>query len=80
MLEYRSPTPLSEGDPGKDARLPAELSKPEGGDLEFSSNSNVGSESDVKITGASSLPPAGGLVKKKRCAVRKIPISRIEAA
>ena len=49
-MEYWSPTPLPEGDPGKDA-APAELRQPAEEEIEFSSDSSVGRESEVEITG-----------------------------
>ena len=44
VLEYWSPAPLPEGDPGKDASAPAELRQPTEEEAEFSSDSSVGSE------------------------------------
>ena len=56
VLEYWSPAPLPEGDPGKDAAAPAELRQPAEEEAEFSSDSFVGSEPEVEITGASGQP------------------------
>jgi hypothetical protein len=53
VLEYWSPAPLPKGDPGKDAAAPAELRQQVQEEIEFSSDSSVGSESVVEITGAS---------------------------
>ena len=72
VLEYWSPAPLLEGDPGKDAAAPAELRQPAEEEAEFSSNSSVGSEPEVEITGASGPPPSAALRRKTRRAVRKI--------
>ena len=54
-MEYWSPTPLPEGDPGEDATDPAELRQPAEEEAEFSSDSSVGSEPEMEITGASVL-------------------------
>ena len=70
-LEYWSPAPLPEGDPGKDAAVPAELRQPAEEEAEFS-DSSVGSEPEVEITGASGPPPLAVLGRKMRHAVRKI--------
>ena len=72
VLEYWSPAPLPEGDPGKDAAAPAELREPAEEKAEFSSDSFVGSEPDVGITGASGPPPSATLRRKTRHTVRKI--------
>ena len=56
VLEFWSPAPLPEGDAGKDAATSADLKKPEVVDLEVSSDSSVGSESDVEVVGAT-VPP-----------------------
>ena len=56
VLEFWSPTPLPEGDAGKDTTTPADLKKPEAADLEVSSDSSIGGESDVVVIGAS-VPP-----------------------
>ena len=72
VLEYWSPAPLPEGDPGKDAATPAELRQPAKEKAEFSSNSSVGSEFEVEITGGSGPPPSATLGRKMRRAARKI--------
>ena len=41
-MEYWSPTPLPEGDPGKDVAAPAELRQPAEEEIELSSDSSVG--------------------------------------
>ena len=79
VLEFWSPAPLPEGDPGKNVMPPTELRKLEGEELEVSSYSSVGNELEVEITGASGPTPAGGAPKKRRRAIRKILISRIGA-
>ena len=56
VLEFWSPAPLPEGDAGKDTVAPANLKKPEVVDLEVSSDSSIGGESDVEVIGAS-VPP-----------------------
>ena len=71
-MEYWSPAPLPEGDPGKDAATPVELRQPLEEELEFSSDSSVGSEPDVEITGASGPPPSVALRRKTHRTVRKI--------
>ena len=77
MLEYWSPAPLSEGDAGKNAAAPAELKEPVAADLEYSSDSSVGSESDVEVAGASAPPhPPASLRRRRRHAVRKVSISK----
>ena len=76
VLEYWSPAPLLEGDPSKDATAPAELRQPVEEEIEFSSNSSVGSESEVEITGASGPPSSAAPRRKMRRAVRKIPLSK----
>ena len=75
-MEYWSPTPLPEGDPGKDAAAPAELRQPSEEEAEFSSDSSVGSEPEVEITGASGPPPSAALRRKTRRPVKKIPLSK----
>ena len=55
-LEFWSPTPLPEGDVGKDAVAPANLKEPETADLEVSSDSSVRGESDIEVVGAT-VPP-----------------------
>ena len=72
VLEYWSPSPLPEGDPAKDAAAAAELCQPAEEEAEFSSDSSVGSEPEVEITGASGPPPSAALGRKTRRAVRKI--------
>jgi len=76
VLEYWSPAPLPEGDPGKDASAPAELRQPVDKEIEFSSHSSVGSELEVEITGASGPPSSAAPRRKTRRAVRKIPLSK----
>ena len=56
VLEYWSPAPLPEGDAGKNAAAPANLKEPEAADLEVSSDSSVGGESDVEVIGGSAPP------------------------
>ena len=72
VLEYWSPAPLPEGDPGKDAATPAELRQPAEEEAEFSSDSSVGSEPEVEITGASGPPQSAALKRKTRRTVKKI--------
>ena len=55
-MEYWSLAPLPVGDPGKEIAAPAKLRKPADEEMEFSSDSSVGSESEVEITGASGPP------------------------
>ena len=74
VLEYWSPAPLPEGDPGKDAAAPAELRQPVEEETEFSSDSSVGSEPEVEITRASGAPLSAVLRRKMRRAVKKIPL------
>ena len=76
VLEYWSPTPLPKGDPGKDAASPAELRQPAEEEAEFSSDSSVGSESEVEITRASGPPPSAALGRKTRRSIRKIQLSK----
>ena len=76
VLEYWSPAPLPEGDPGKDVAAAAELRQPAEEEAEFSSDSSVGSEPEVEITGASGPSPSAGLGRKMRRAVRKIRLSK----
>ena len=76
VLEYWSPAPLPEGDPGKDAAAPVELRQPVEEEAEFSSDSSVGSETEVEITGASGPPLSAALRKKTRHAVKKIQLSK----
>jgi len=76
VLEYWSPAPLPEGDPGKDAAAPAELHQPAEEEIEFSSDSSVGSELEVEITGASGPPLSAAPRRKTRRAVKKIPLSK----
>ena len=72
LLEYWFPTPLPEGD----ATAPTELRQPAEEEAEFSSDSSVGSEPDVEITGASGPPPSAALGRKTCRAVRKIQLSK----
>ena len=76
VLEYWSPAPLPEGDPGKDATAPAELRYPAEEEIEFSSDSSVGSELEVEITGASGPPSSAALRRKTSRTASKIPISK----
>src|SRR6185312_12044259 len=76
VLEYRSPAPLPKGDPGKDAASPAEMRQPAEEEAEFSSDSSVGSEPELEITGASGPPPSIALGRKTRRTVRKIQLSK----
>ena len=76
VLEYWSPAPLPEGDPGKDSSAPAELRQPADEEAEFSSDSSVGSELEVEITGASGPLPSAVLWRKTRRTVRKIQLSK----
>ena len=71
-MEYWSPAHLPEGDPGKDAAAPAELRQPAEEEAEFSSDSSVGSELEVEITGASGRPPLAALRRKTRRTIKKI--------
>jgi hypothetical protein len=76
VLEYWSPSPLPEGDPGKDAAAAAELRQPAEEEAEFSSDSSVGSEPEVEITGALG-PPSSAAQKRKMCRiVKKIQLSK----
>ena len=61
VLEYWSPAPLPEGDPGKDAAAPTELCQPAEEEAELSSDSSVGSEPEVEITVASGPPLSAAL-------------------
>ena len=45
-------------------------------EAEFSSDSSVGSEPEVEITGASGPPPSATLRRKKRRAIKKIQLSK----
>jgi len=74
-MEYWSPAPLSEGDPDKDPAAPAELCQPAEEEIEFSSDSSVGSESEVEITGASVPPSSAAPRRMRRRAMRKIPVT-----
>ena len=69
VLEFWSTVPLPEGDAGKDAAAPADLKKPEPGDLEVSSDVSIGDGSDVEVVGVNAPPPAP---RRRRRAVRKI--------
>ena len=73
ILEFWSPTPLPEGDAGKDTTTPADLKKPEATDLEVSSDSSIGDGSDVEVVGVSTPPAAP---RRRRCAVKKTPASK----
>lgn len=74
---YWSPAPLPEGDPSKETAMPAELCQPADEDKEFSSDSSVGSESKVEITGTSG-PPTSAALKRKTCrAMKKIPLPKV---
>ena len=79
-MEYWSPAPLPEGDPGKDAAAPAELRQPAEEEAEFSSDSSVGSEPEVKLTGASGSPSSAALRSKTCRAIKKIQLSKAELA
>ena len=76
VLEYWSPAPLPERDPGKDAAAPTELRQLAEEVAEFSSDSSVGSEPDVEITRASGPPPSAALRRKMRRAIKKIQPSK----
>jgi hypothetical protein len=77
VLVYWSPAPLPEGDPSKDAGAPAELRHSAEEEIELSSDSSVGSESEVEITDASE-PPSSAAPRRKSCrAVKKIPMSKV---
>ena len=76
VLKYWSPAPLPEGDPGKETAAPTELRQPAEEEMEFSSDSSVGSESEVEITGASGLPSSAAPRRKTHRAVKKIPLSK----
>ena len=78
-MEYWSPAPLPEGDPGKETAAPVELRQPAEEETEFSSNSSMGSESEVEINGASGQRPTGGPAKRRKHVVRKIPASKLVA-
>ena len=75
-MEYWSPTPLPEGDPGNEITTPAELRQPTDEDMEFSPDSSVVNESEVEVTDASRLPTAAALRRKMRRTVKKIPMSK----
>ena len=66
VLEYWSPAPVPEGDPDKESAAPAELHKPADDEMEFSSDSSVGSESEVEITSTSRPPTVAALKRKMR--------------
>jgi hypothetical protein len=60
-----------------DAAAPAELRQPTEEEIEFSSDSSMGSESEVEITGAS-WPPSSAVPRRKaRLAIKKIPLSKV---
>ena len=65
VLEYWSPAPQPEGDVGKNAAAPANLKEPEVVDLEVSSDSSFGGESDVEVIGAS-IPPQPSMSGRRR--------------
>ena len=73
---FWSPTPLPEGHPGKDAATPAVLRQSVEEEAGFSSDSFVGSEPEVEITGASGPLSSAAPRRKTRCAVKKIPLSK----
>ena len=73
VLEFWSPTPLLEGDAGKDTAAPADLKKLEEADLEVSSDSSIGDGSNVEVVGVSAPPAAP---RRRRCAVKKTPASK----
>ena len=75
-MEYWSPAPVPEGGPSKEVAGPAELRKPADEEMEFSSNSSVGSESEVEIIGASGPPTAAAPKRKTRRVTRKILLSK----
>ena len=74
-MAFWSPTPLPEGDPGKEIAAPVELRQPADEDMEFSPDSSVVSESEVEITGASG-PPTVAAPRRKSRAVKKILMSK----
>lgn len=77
VLEYWSPAPLPEGDVGKNAAAPADLKEPEAADLEVSSDSSIGDDSDVEVAGASAPPhPPTSARCRRTQAVRKISASK----
>jgi hypothetical protein len=80
VLEYWSPAPLLVGEPGKHAATPAELRQSAKQEAEFSSDSFVGSEPEVEITGASGPPPSVAQMRKTRRAVKKIQLSKARLA
>ena len=70
VLEYWSPAPLPEVDAGKNTAAPANLKEPEVADLEISSDSSVGGESDVEVVGTSVPPnPSAPEWRRRRQAV-----------
>ena len=75
-MEYWSPAPLPERDPGKDAAAPTELRQLAEEVAEFSSDSSVGSEMEVEITRALRPPPSAALRRKMRRVVKKIQLSK----
>jgi hypothetical protein len=69
-LEYWSPAPLPDGDAGKNAAAPANLKEPEAVDLEVSSDSSVGGDSDIEVIGATvPLHPSAPGRRRRRQAV-----------
>ena len=75
VLEYWSPTPLPEGDHGEEIAGPTVLRQLAKEEMEFSSDSSMGSESEVEITSASGPPTSAAPRRKMRRAVRKIPVT-----
>ena len=55
---------------------PAGLREPAGEEMEFSSDSSMGSESEVEITEASGPQTVSGPRRKTRRTVKKIPLSK----
>jgi len=76
VFEYWSLAPLPEGDLGKDAAVPAELRQPAEEEAEFS-DSSVGSEPEVEITGASGPLPLAALKRKTCRAIKKIQLLKL---
>ena len=76
VLEYWSPTPLPEGDHGEEIAAPTVLRQLAKEEMEFSSDSSVGSESEVEIIGASGPPSSATPRRKTPHAVKKIPLSK----
>ena len=77
VQEFWSPAPLPEGDAGKDTAAPANLKEPEAADLEASSDSSIGGESDVEVIGATDPPnPSTPGPQRRRRAIHKISASK----